>query len=154
VSIPASPAKYIHTSLSPSETDIDDHSTDLQALLERALSRYLMGGATLVKDAPRIPRGYHRYTLNQTTRGMRLNQAADDWGNSPGLPPGAYIATLVPETQAIRYTTDGFDPVSGYGMPLAVGQYIDIAVQDLSCICVAAQASGAVVHVEFFGIYA
>ncbi len=65
------------------------------------------------------------------------------------VPRGATVASLVCETQAIRWRDDGTDPTATDGMPVPTGQQFNYS-GDLSKFRMIAQTSTATVHVAYY----
>lgn len=123
-----------------------------EQLIRAALRRYLAGGATVVKDAPRLPKGYFQYALPEAGSIFPM-QAPDVNGHMFTMgTEGMYIVTMVPEVQNVRYTATGAAPSSSYGMLVAVGQYIDIALMDPTALQFAGVQSGAIINLDVYGI--
>lgn len=65
------------------------------------------------------------------------------------VPPGAVLAVIVPEAQAVRWRDDAVDPTAVVGMPLAVGQALAYT-SNLAAIKFFEQAASAKLNVSYY----
>lgn len=81
-------------------------------------------------------------------------QLIDDVSDAIGLtvPAGATAATVIAESQAVRWRDDGTDPDAATGMPLSVGQTAVFQGSDvLAALKLIEQTGGAKLHVSYYG---
>jgi hypothetical protein len=60
------------------------------------------------------------------------------------------MAIVTPQTQAVRWRSDGTDPSATVGMPLAVGAFHTFEAEDLARAKFFEQAASAVLNVEYY----
>lgn len=121
----------------------------MRRLFGTALAFCLLAGGAQAQSTPvsifsgklRPSLGYCQLNVDAATR---LSAC------SGGIPAGAMIADISIETQAIRYRTDGTNPTTSVGMPIAAGAGKIFTLTDLSQIRMIAQVAGAVVNIEFY----
>jgi|SRR6478752_665308 len=77
--------------------------------------------------------------------------AAVDVGVNLAPPAGAVYAVVIPEAQAVRWRDDGQNPSATVGMPLAVGQALQVDGKLLSQYKFISQTAGAILNVSYYG---
>lgn len=68
------------------------------------------------------------------------------------VPPGAAMALIIPETQAVRWRDDGTNPTASVGQPLAVGAELSYDAANLAALKFIEQVSGAKINVTYYGV--
>lgn len=91
------------------------------------------------------PSTYEQITVDSTAGGVAIAEATI---HPDGKPQMNYFVCIV-ETAAIRYRTDGTGPTASIGMPLAVGDSIEIqSAEEATRIRFIAQAGNGKLNVE------
>jgi hypothetical protein len=67
-----------------------------------------------------------------------------------GLPPGAQLLLIQPQTQGIRWRDDGTAPTATVGYPLAVGSELRYTGA-MNALRVISQTAGAIINVVAYG---
>lgn len=68
------------------------------------------------------------------------------------VPPSAAYCVVAPETQAVRWRSDGVVPTTSVGMPVAVGgSWIFEGRSEMLALRVIAQVSGGKLNVMYYG---
>lgn len=67
------------------------------------------------------------------------------------IPAGCAMVTMVPSAQAIRWRSDGVNPTTAVGYPLAAGAELRYTANRAAAIRVIAQVAGAVLDVYYWG---
>jgi hypothetical protein len=95
---------------------------------------------TVVRNALLIPMGYCQLSV---TAAVLISTC------SGGIPAGATITYLTPETAAIRWRDDATAPTTTVGNPVSAGQQLTYYGL-LSTLQVVAQAGAATVNINFY----
>ena len=90
-----------------------------------------------------VPLGYAQITDLSTAKNL------PNVGDPAAIPPGATLAIIIPEAQAVRWRDDGTAPTSSVGMTLAVGVPFEYS-GTLSAIEFIQATSGAILNVTYY----
>ena len=96
------------------------------------------------------PLGYVQVAAGGLNAALTIASLQFPGQSAPGIPEGAQMLLLQPESQAIRMRDDGTAPTAAVGYPVAVGSEFQYTGA-LASLQVIAQAAGAALNVWAFG---
>jgi len=113
----------------------------IQAIAAACLLAWPAGAVTVVEPAPVVVLGYCQLSV---TTAVLISTC------SGGIPGGAQVAYITPETAAIRWRDDGTAPTTTVGYPVPTGGTQLIYRGNLATLQVIAQSGTATVNIAFY----